>query len=157
MSKEIERKFLIKPKHKHLFDKGELYRQGYLFSDQDKVVRVRVIDNKGFLAVKSKLSGFTRDEFEYEIPAADAEHILNNLCLKPLIEKYRTKILVNDFIWEVDKFIGDNDGLFIAEVELEDEKQIVILPEWIDKEVTGDSRYYNSNLVKNPFCKWKNS
>lgn len=155
MNKEIERKFLVKSEYLHLFQEGKLYRQGYLFSDKDKVVRTRLIENKGFLTIKSKLSGFTRDEFEYEIPFKDAEYIISNLCLKPLIEKYRSKVTINNVIWEVDKFIGENEGLVIAEIELENEKQSIILPEWVDREVTGDTRYYNSNLVKNPFYKWK--
>ena len=157
MSKEIERKFLIKSEFRHLFQNGKLYRQGYLFSENEKVVRIRLVEDKGFLAIKSKLSGFTRDEFEYEIPLVDAEYIINNLCLNPLIEKYRSKILINSHLWEIDKFIGENEGLFLAEIELKDEKQTIILPEWVDREVTGDGRYYNSNLVKNPFCKWKST
>ena len=157
MSKEIERKFLVKPEFRHLFQDGKLYRQGYLFSDIEKVIRIRLVDDKGFLAVKSKLSGFTRNEFEYEIPYADAEYIINNLCSNPLIEKYRSRVLNDDLLWEIDKFVGENEGLVIAEIELENEKQSFNLPDWIDKEVTDDSRYYNSNLVKNPFCNWKNS
>lgn len=157
MSKEIERKFTVKPEFRHLFQNGKFYRQGYLFSDKEKVVRIRLVEDKGALAIKSKLGGFTRDEFEYEIPLSDAEYIINNLCLNPLIEKYRSTILINNHLWEIDKFIGENEGLFLAEIELEDEEQTIILPEWVDREVTGDSRYYNSNLVKNPFCRWKSS
>lgn len=155
MSKEIERKFLVKPAYFHLFQEGELYRQGYIFSDKHKTVRARIIKNKGFLTIKSKARGFTRDEFEYEIPFLDAEFILNNLCEKPLIEKYRSKVQVNIDIWEIDKFIGDNEGLFLAEIELNSEDQSFDKPEWVDKDVTGDIRYYNSSLVKNPFSNWK--
>ena len=157
MSKEIERKFLVKPEYLHLFQEGKLYCQGYLFSDNDKVVRVRLIDDKGFLAVKSKLSGITRNEFEYEIPFSDAEYMIKNLCASPIIQKYRSKVLINSMLWEVDKFVGENEGLVIAEIELEDEKQSIILPEWAGIEVTGDRRYYNSNLAENPFCKWMDS
>ncbi len=154
MSKEIERKFLVNPAYWHLFQKGKLYRQGYIFSDEQKVVRVRIADSKGFLTIKSQLRGFTRDEFEYEIPLADADYILNNLSSKPLIEKYRTKVNINSSLWEVDRFIGDNEGLVIAEIELRSEEQKFDKPEWIDKEVTGESKYYNYSLVKNPFCTW---
>ena len=157
MSKEIERKFLVKPEYWHLFQKGKLYYQGYLFSDNNKVIRVRIIDDKGFLAVKSKLSGITRDEFEYEIPFSDAQYILKNLCIRPIIEKYRSEVFISDLRWEVDKFVGENEGLVMAEIELEDEKQSIILPEWVDREVTADSRYYNSNLAENPFCNWINT
>jgi len=157
MSKEIERKFLVKPEYRHLFQEGKLYRQCYLFSDKDKVVRVRVIDVKGFLAIKSKLSGYTRDEFEYEIPFTDAEYMIKNLCRSSIIEKYRSELLINNFLWEVDKFVGKNEGLIIAEIELKDEKQSIIIPEWVDREVTADSRYYNSNLAENPFCNWMDS
>ncbi len=157
MSKEIERKFLVKPEFRHLFQNGKLYRQGYLFSDKEKAIRIRLVDDKGFLAVKSKLSGFTRDEFEYEIPYTDAEYIINSLCYDRIIEKYRSKVLINNLLWEIDNFTGENEGLMIAEIELENEKQYFDLPDWIDKEVTGDIRYYNSNLVKNPFCNWRNS
>lgn len=157
MSKEIERKFLVKPDYWHLFQEGKLYSQGYLFSDKDKVVRVRLIDDKGFLAVKSKRSGFTRDEFEYEIPFSDAEYMMNNFCTGSIIKKYRSELLINNLLWEVDKFVGENEGLVMAEIELEDEKQFIILPEWADREVTADSRYYNSNLAENPFCNWINS
>ena len=121
----------------------------------NKVVRVRIADEKGFLTIKSKSVGITRDEFEYEIPIKDAIHILDNLTPNPLVEKYRSKVNFNNMIWEIDRFIGENEGLVIAEIELENENQDFIKPEWVDKEVTGDSRYYNSNLVKNPYCNWK--
>ncbi|NNK14314.1 MAG: CYTH domain-containing protein, partial [Desulfofustis sp.] len=96
-----------------------------------------------------------RTEFEYEIPVADAKNLLNELCEQPIIEKKRYKIEYRGFVWEVDEFFGENEGLVVAEIELESEDQTFETPEWVGEEVTGDPRYFNSNLIKNPFIKWK--
>jgi CYTH domain-containing protein len=98
--------------------------------------------------------GATRSEYEYEIPLADANEMLDRLCVRPLIEKTRYRVSHEDLVWEIDEFEGDNRGLIIAEVELKDETQSVPLPGWIGQEVTGDPRYFNANLVANPFSKW---
>lgn len=124
-------------------------------SDKERVVRIRIIEDKAYITIKGLSIGATRSEFEYEIPLNDAAVILNELCKKPIIEKYRYRINFGNSIWEVDEFIGLNAGLIIAEIELEHENQTFDIPDWIGKEVTGDPRYYNSNLISNPFTKWK--
>lgn len=154
MAKEIERKFLVKGKGWKAGATGTVYRQGYLSSVKERVVRVRTIENKGFLTVKGLTKGLSRSEFEYEISVEDANVMLDNICEKPLIEKKRYKIPVEGLVFEVDEFFGENAGLVVAEVELEDEKQKVDLPEWIGAEVSGDPRYFNSNLIRHPYTKW---
>ena len=131
-----------------------MYRQGYLNSDENRNVRVRVINDRGYLTVKGISQGATRVEYEYEIPQAEAEAMLDDLCEKPLITKKRYKIEFKGFVWEVDEFLGENQGLIIAELELESENQVFIKPEWIGKEVTGDPKYFNSNLIHRPFSMW---
>lgn len=154
MGKEIERKFLIRDNSWRSLAKGKRYRQGYLNSVKERVVRVRTIDDKGFLTIKGITKGATRAEFEYDIPAAEAEAMLDHLCEKPLIEKNRYKIEFGGFIWEVDEFFGENQGLTVAEVELKSEDQPFEKPGWIGEEVTGDPKYFNSNLIQHPYTKW---
>jgi len=154
MGKEIERKFLVKDDAFKQMAKGTRYRQGYLSSTKERVVRVRTIDDKGFLTVKGISVGATRMEFEYEIPLKDADVMLDELCEKPIIEKNRYKISNRNLIWEVDEFFGENDGLVVAEVELENEDQAFAKPEWVGAEVTGDPKYFNSNLIRNPYKNW---
>jgi len=154
MGKEIERKFLIKSDSWRSLAKGTKYRQGYLNSVKERVVRVRTIDEKGFLTIKGITTGATRVEYEYEIPETEATAMLDELCEKPLIEKNRHKIEYGGFIWEVDEFFGENQGLIVAEVELESEDQNYEKPDWIGEEVTGDPKYFNSNLIQNPYLKW---
>lgn len=122
--------------------------------DKDRTIRVRIAEDKAFITIKSIPTGLSRNEFQYQIPLDDANQIINTLCEKPIIEKYRTSIKINELIWEVDEFLGDNAGLVVAEVELKDENQKIDLPEWIGEEVTFDYRYSNSNLVKHPFKDW---
>ena len=153
MALEIERKFLVK-ENDWRNGQGTMYRQGYLNSDENRNVRVRVINDRGYLTVKGISQGATRVEYEYEIPKAEAEAMLDNLCEKPLIIKKRYKIEFKGFVWEVDEFLGENQGLIIAELELESENQVFIKPEWIGKEVTGDPKYFNSNLIHRPFSMW---
>ncbi len=157
MSKEIERKFLITSDEWKGLAKGKFFRQGYLSTVKERVVRVRTIGDKGFLTIKGVTVGVTRSEFEYEIPAQDANILLDNLCEKPIIEKYRAKVEHAGLTWEIDEFHGENEGLVVAEVELTDEHQKIELPKWIGKEVSGDPRYFNSNLIKHPFTKWEKS
>ena len=154
MGKEVERKFLLKGGGWRRLAKGVLYCQGYLSTVNERIVRVRAIGEEGFLTIKGVAAGATRSEYEYKIPVADAIEMLSNLCEKPLIEKNRYKIKAGPVTWEVDEFLGDNRDLIVAEVELRDEKQAVDLPTWIGREVTGEPRYYNSNLTKFPFTKW---
>jgi len=134
---------------------GTAYRQGYLNSVKERTVRVRTINDQGFLTIKGVSVGATRLEYEYEIPLEDANALLDELCEKPLIEKNRYKINFSGFTWEVDEFFGENDGLVVAEIELESEDQAFDKPEWVGEEVTGDSRYFNSNLINNPYTKWE--
>lgn len=154
MGKEIERKFLVKDDSFKNLTQGSKYRQGYLNSMKERVVRVRTIDDKGFLTVKGITTGATRVEYEYEIPVKDADAMLDDLCEKPLIEKNRYKIGFESFIWEVDEFFGENQGLIVAEIELEREDQHFEKPDWISEEVTGNPKYFNSNLIQNPYSKW---
>jgi len=155
MGTEIERKFLLKDDSWRSRAMGTKYRQGYLNSTRERTVRVRTIDDKGFLTIKGINRGATRVEYEYEIPVAEAEAMLGELCEKPLIEKCRYKIEYRDLIWEVDEFFGENQGLIMAEVELESEDQRYEKPQWIGEEVTGDPKYFNSNLINNPYRKWQ--
>jgi adenylate cyclase len=154
MGKEIERKFRVKGDAWKALSKGTRYRQGYLNSVKERTVRVRTVGDKGFLTVKGITTGASRTEYEYPIPVPDAEGMLNDLCEKPLIEKNRYKIKDRNLTWEVDEFFGENQGLIVAEVELESESQSVEKPDWIGEEVTGDPRYFNANLIKHPYTKW---
>ncbi|MDJ0982598.1 MAG: CYTH domain-containing protein [Kiloniellales bacterium] len=154
MAKEIERKFLVAGEDWRVMAQGTRYRQGYLSTVKERTVRVRTIDDKGFLTVKGVSVGATRSEYEYEIPAADADEMLDDLCEKPIIEKNRYKIPIGDVTWEVDEFLGVNDGLIVAEVELRTEDQSFPKPDWIGDEVTGDPRYFNANLIARPFSTW---
>ena len=154
MGTEIERKFLVKDNSWRDLARGVKYRQGYLNSAKERTVRVRTIDDRGYLTIKGITSGASRAEYEYEIPVAEADALLNDLCEKPLIEKSRYKIDFKGFVWEVDEFFGENQGLIVAEVELESENQTFEKPVWIGEEVTGDPKYFNSNLINNPYLKW---
>jgi len=154
MGTEIERKFLLQGDSWRSLATGTKYRQGYLNSTKERVVRVRTIDDDGFLTIKGITTGATRVEYEYKIPKKDATEMLDELCEKPIIEKNRYKIDFAGFIWEVDEFFRENRGLIVAEIELESEGQPFEKPEWIGDEVTGDPKYFNSNLIVNPFTKW---
>lgn len=154
MGLEVERKFLVKSDEWKSLGKRVFYQQGYLLISKYRTVRVRTIENKGFITIKGQKKGISRIEFEYEIPFNDARMILETLCEKPLISKYRTKIKLNNLTWEVDEFLDENYGLVVAEVELENENQKIDLPNWVGEEVTSDKKYFNSMLTKNPFCKW---
>ncbi|MBT8374143.1 MAG: CYTH domain-containing protein [Deltaproteobacteria bacterium] len=154
MGIEIERKFLLLNDTWRSLAKGTKYRQGYLNSTKERTVRVRTIDDSGYLTIKGPSKGATRVEYEYDIPEKDATAMLDDLCERPIIEKNRYKIDFAGLIWEVDEFFGENRGLVVAEVELESEGQRFEKPDWIGDEVTGDPKYFNSNLVINPYIKW---
>jgi len=153
MGKEIERKYLLVGDEWKSLGEGTLYRQGYLNSQKERVVRARTMGDKAALTIKGITVGATRLEFEYEIPFSDCESLLE-LCEQPLIEKTRYKIKFDGLVWEIDEFHGVNDGLVVAECELESEDQEITKPTWVGEEVTGDPRYYNSNLIANPFTTW---
>lgn len=149
MAVEIERKFLVRTDQWRELGTPIYYCQGYLNSGANNTVRIRIAGDRAMLTVKGPSEGMKRLEFEYEIPVADAKELLE-LCVGARIEKYRTKISLNDLVWEVDEFLGANAGLILAEVELSSEDQSVELPAWVGKEVTGDARYFNSQLAKSP-------
>ncbi len=154
MPKEIEKKFLVIDNSFKKQARNSFFRQGYLSVDRDRTVRVRTYENKGFITIKGKTRSYTREEFEYEIPVAEAEEMLMNLCIKPIIEKIRyfTNYMGNE--WVIDEFIGENSGLVVAEIELECEEQEFAIPEWLGREVTFDKRYANSNLILKPYSQW---
>jgi len=153
MGSEIERKFLVRDDSWRAGASGVELRQGYLSSVKERTVRVRTVGERGWITVKGITRGIRRQEFEYEIPVADANEMLK-LCERPLIEKIRYRVPCGGHIWEVDEFLGDNQGLVLAEVELADEAVEVELPAWAGEEVSGDPRYFNSSLVKAPWPGW---
>jgi len=155
MAKEIERKFLVKSLEWKEQTEGILYRQGYLNSLKERTVRIRTINEKAFITIKGITVGVSRLEFEYEIPFADAKQMLDELVEKPIIEKYRYKLKQGDLMWEIDEFLGENEGLIVAEVELKDAQQTFVKPAWLGEEVSSDPRYFNSNLVLNPYKNWR--
>ena len=154
MGIEIERKFLVTNESWKAKTKGILYRQGYLNSEKTRTVRVRTIEQKAFLTIKGISVGAKRAEFEYEIPLADGVALLA-LSEKPIIMKHRYRLVFGGMTWEIDEFHGENEGLIVAEIELESETQTFDLPTWLGAEVTHDARYFNSSLIKLPFSKWK--
>lgn len=155
MGTEIERKFLVRGTAWRIDATGVRYCQGYLSLSAARTVRVRTCGDRGFLTVKGPVNGLVRREYEYEIPLQDAREMLEMLCEKPLIIKDRYKIGHEGFVWEVDQFHGENSGLVLAEIELENPGQDVPLPDWIAGEVSGDSRYSNASLVRYPYSQWQ--
>jgi len=155
LGKEIERKFLLLGDAWRRGARGTRYRQGFLSTDPERTVRVRASEEGGRLTVKGRTHGATRAEFEYEIPLDEANELLDRLAKRPLIEKWRYRVEASGLTWEIDVFEGDNEGLVVAEVELDSEDQEVVKPSWCGEEVTGDPRYYNANLVERPFKSWR--
>lgn len=154
MGKEIERKFLVRGNAWKTLGLGLPMRQGYLSTDPDRVVRVRIEGDAATLTIKGRSIGVTRGEWEYPIPLADAEEMLAQLCLRPLVEKIRYRIRQHQMLWEVDEFLGENTGLVVAEIELTSEDQAFIKPEWVGDEVTDNARYFNSSLLRHPYSAW---
>lgn len=154
MAKEIERKFLIDRSQWQPQQKGLEIRQGYLSLDPERTVRVRTKGTQGYLTVKGKNQGISRTELEYEIPYEEACQLLDELCLRPLVEKTRYVEKHGRQLWEIDIFSGDNEGLAVAEAELPSEDTVLELPSWITREVSGEARYYNSSLINLPYKKW---
>lgn len=157
MGKEIERKFLVIGEAWRGLAQGTLYRQGYLNSAKERTVRVRTVGDRAFLTIKGLTVGVSRVEYEYEIPFEDGNFLLDNLAEKPIIEKKRYRIPQGKFVWEIDEFFGENQGLIVAEIELESEDEAFDRPEWAGQEVTGDPRYFNSNLIRHPYTRWQNN
>lgn len=155
MAKEIERKFLVKGDFKNHAIKETRIVQGYLSSIPERTVRVRVKGDKGFITIKGigNTTGASRYEWEKEIPVNEVEELLK-ICEPGVIDKTRYLVKVGSHTFEVDEFYGENKGLILAELELASEAESFTKPEWLGKEVTGDTKYYNSMLMKNPYTKW---
>jgi len=155
MANEIERKFLVKGEFKNLASKETRIVQGYLSSIPERTVRVRIKGDKGFITIKGigNTSGASRYEWEKEIPTNEVEELLK-ICEPGVIDKTRYLVKVSNHTFEVDEFYGENKGLTVAEIELSSESEAFEKPEWLGDEVTGDTKYYNSMLMKNPFTKW---
>lgn len=154
MAKEIERKFLVVGEGWRGLAMAMSYRQGYLCTEPERSVRVRIAGDRGYLTVKGATISMTRTEYEYEIPLADARDMLDNLCLQPLIEKKRSTLIHRGNTWEIDEFFGENRGLILAEIELEREDQSFARPAWLGAEVTGEVCYYNTMLCNHPYSRW---
>ncbi len=160
MAIEIERKFLLTNDNwRSAADAGTRYRQGYLSRIEEtgaarSSVRVRTGGERAYINIKSATLGIRRQEYEYEIPLADAEELLAGLCVGAVIEKTRYHVRVDAHLWEIDVFEGDNAGLIVAEIELKAEDETFVRPEWLGREVSDDPRYYNVCLAERPYCSW---
>ncbi|MGR9051474.1 MAG: CYTH domain-containing protein [Gammaproteobacteria bacterium] len=156
MATEIEHKFLLANDNwRPLVSRSSKYRQGYLSSEPTSSIRVRISDDKAWLNIKSATIGTHRMEFEYEIPIHDADEIITLLCRKPLIEKIRHFVYVDNHLWEIDEFEGENQGLIVAEIELHEVGEPFTRPDWLGAEVTHDLRFYNNNLSRYPYKEWR--
>ena len=154
MATEIERKYLVVGDAWRTLSSGTTYRQGYLSTVKERTVRVRVVGDRGTLTIKGLTVGATRTEYEYDIPVDDANHMLDDLCEQPVIDKTRFIVEYAGLTWEIDEFAGANAGLIVAEVELDSEDQAIELPAWIGEEVSHDPRYFNANLIAHPYTVW---
>lgn len=154
MAVEIERKFLVVSDAWRDGPPGVRMAQGYLSREPGRTVRVRIAGDKGFLTIKGPVSGISRAEFEYEIPADEARELLA-MCPRPWIDKIRHERRHDGRCWEVDEFLGDNAGLVVAEIELDDAAAEFALPAWAGREVSDDPRYFNSRLAVAPWREWK--
>lgn len=154
MAKEIERKFLVDLDKFERPDTFKSIKQGYIPRGNKTTVRVRVSDKKAYLTLKGMTTGYSRDEFEYEIPVQDVEEMLNSMCDSRLIEKKRYEITLDNHLWEVDFFDGDNEGLVVAEIELTTEDEKFERPIWLGNEVTYEDKYYNAILMHSPYKTW---
>ncbi len=154
---EIERKFLVKNDGWRGRAEGVLFRQGYIARTQDRTVRVRVAGETGMLTIKYRGEGLARSEFEYRIPLEEAQALLDGLDTGEVIEKMRFTFEENGSVWEVDEFMGANEGLIVAEIELESESQDFVRPDWLGAEVSKLSRYLNVELSKLPYTAWNSS
>jgi adenylate cyclase len=144
---EIERKFLVQSEAwRAEAGPGERFRQGYLVNGKARSVRVRREGERAFITIKGPRRGIVRSEFEYEIPTAEADQMLAELCAKPLLEKTRHRVAHFDAVWEIDEYGGEHGGLVIAEIELDHADELVVLPAWIGREVTHDPRYRASAI-----------
>lgn len=160
MGIEIERKFLLKNDNwKDLVSASTYFKQGYLVAGNNtdtgkSSVRIRIEGDKANINIKSMTLSVTRQEYEYVIPLGDAKQMLDNLCIQPIIEKTRHIVDYDGHRWEIDVFAGDNEGLIVAEIELQNENEKFTLPDWIGEDVSDQIKYYNVSLVKNPYSSW---
>ena len=155
MATEIERKFLLVSDEWRALDRhSESFRQGYLNSSKRASVRVRIADGQATLNIKGMTIGVQRPEYEYDLPLQDASELLEQLCERPLIEKTRHFVEFGGKTWEIDEFHGDNQGLIVAEVELDAADETIIMPTWAGKDVSHLPRYYNVSLTQHPFSQW---
>ena len=154
MAKEIERKYKV-TNDGYKDGERKYYKQGYISTDPERTVRVRIAGDKGFITIKGKNEGIVRREYEYQIDKEEAQEILEYIVKTGIVEKWRYCKTVGGKKWEVDEFLGDNEGLVVAEIELEREDEEFEKPDWIGEEVSGDERYYNSSLSENPYKNWK--
>jgi adenylate cyclase len=155
VAQEIERKYLLSSNSwKSLSHKKIRMHQGYLCNNHQSSVRIRIEDQSANINIKSMTVGISRAEYEYSIPVDEAAELLATLCKKPQIQKERYLVNHADKLWEIDVFAGDNEGLVVAEIELESEDEAIELPEWIDKEVSHHDRYYNMRLTSYPYSQW---
>lgn len=154
MAIEIERKFLLLNSdwRKAVYDQKKIF-QGYLSSNPERTVRVRVSDQKGIITIKGKSQGNSRAEYEYNIPLTDADELIK-LCENPIISKTRYLVKIEEKVWEIDEFSGENQGLIVAEVELQSETERITFPSWIGKEVSSEKRFFNASLIKYPYSEW---
>lgn len=155
MGIEIERKFLVDRANWVQQEKpaGTVMRQGYMLNHKSKTVRLRIAGDKAYLTFKSGTSGISRNEYEYEIPFSDATELFEQF-VETGLNKTRYCVTYKDKLWEVDVFEGDNEGLMVAEIELDSEDEAFELPPWAGQEVSDDERYYNSSLSVNPYKSW---
>ena len=156
MAIEIERKFLVKERPFAMAKKSLKINQGYILNEKSKVIRVREKGDDYFLTIKGNNIGISRLEYDFPISKDDAEELIIHFCKTTLIEKTRHYVEHKGHTWEVDEFHGTNDGLIVAEIELESEDEKFEIPNWIGGEVTQDERYYNMNLAVHPYTSWEN-
>ena len=155
MGTEIEHKFLLRDESwRGQVERSASMRQGYLMSNSRCSVRVRIADGQGFLNIKSGVLGIQRSEYEYPIPLADAEELLDTLCENPLVEKTRHFVRHQGHLWEIDEFAGANAGLVVAELEVDHPDETFVRPDWLGEDVSRDIRYYNSQLARHPYTSW---
>jgi adenylate cyclase len=157
MNTEIERKFLVRSNDFQKNAQMTTIHQGFLCTESNGVVRIRIEETKATITIKGKAIGLERTEFEYEIPLHDAVFLLENNCIKPTIKKNRYSVFYEGFTWEIDEYMEENEGLIVAEIELPEKHTLFKKPSWIGDEVTDDPRYYNANLAKRPFKDWKSN
>ena len=156
MAIEIERKFLVKERPFAMAKRSLKINQGYILNEKSKVIRVREKGDDYFLTIKGNNIGISRLEYDFPISKDDAKELIIHFCKTTLIEKTRHYVEHKGHTWEVDEFHGTNDGLIVAEIELESEDEKFEIPNWIGEEVTQDERYYNMNLAVHPYTSWEN-